>query len=74
MWYDYPWFGFLPPPLGMLISIFVLVFLLILALRLIPGGRHRHRGRGALDVLDERFARGEIDRAEYEERRKLLSR
>ena len=58
----------------MLISIFVLVFLLILALRLIPGGRHRRRGRGALDTLEERFARGEIDRAEYEERRKLLSR
>jgi len=73
MWYDYPWFGFLPPPLGMLIAIFVLIFLLITALRLTSGGRHR-RGRSALDTLDERFARGEIDRAEYEERRKLLSR
>jgi putative membrane protein len=73
MWYDYPWFGFLPPPLGMLIAIFVLIFLLITALRLTSGGRHR-RGRSALDTLDERFARGEIDRAEYEERRKLLLR
>ncbi|HXL68972.1 MAG TPA: hypothetical protein VN930_09440, partial [Xanthobacteraceae bacterium] len=62
MWYDYPWFGFLPPPLGMLIAIFVLIFLLITALRLTSGGRHR-RGRSALDTLDERFARGEIDRA-----------
>ncbi|MEX0759553.1 MAG: SHOCT domain-containing protein [Tistlia sp.] len=26
-----------------------------------------------LEILRERFARGEIDRAEYEERRKLLS-
>ena len=32
------------------------------------------RGRGALDVLDERFARGEIDKAEFEEKRKLLGR
>ena len=61
------WFGFLPPPLGMLIAIFVMVFLPITALRLTSRGRHR-RGRSALDTLDERFARGEIDRADYEER------
>ena len=32
------------------------------------------RGRAALDVLEERFARGEIDKAEFEEKRKLLAR
>jgi putative membrane protein len=32
------------------------------------------RGRAALDILDERFARGEIDKAEFEEKRKLLGR
>jgi uncharacterized membrane protein len=26
----------------------------------------------ALDILNRRFARGEIDRAEYEEKRRLL--
>ena len=31
-------------------------------------------GRAALDVLEERFARGEIDKAEFEEKRKLLGR
>jgi putative membrane protein len=30
-------------------------------------------GSRALDVLDERFARGEIDQAEYEERRRILT-
>jgi putative membrane protein len=31
-------------------------------------------GRAALGILDERFARGEIDKAEYEDKRKLLGR
>ena len=31
--------------------------------------RHTHTAR---DILDERFARGEIDRAEYDEKRKLI--
>ena len=30
------------------------------------------RGKSALDILDERFARGEIDREEYEERKRVL--
>lgn len=32
------------------------------------------RGRAAFDILEERFARGEIDKAEFEEKRKLLGR
>ena len=32
------------------------------------------RGRAALDILDERFAKGEMEKAEFEEKRKLLRR
>ncbi len=32
------------------------------------------RGHAALDILDERLARGEVDKAEFEEKRKLLGR
>ena len=39
-----------------------------------PGFRGQWSGRSAIDILEERFARGEIDKAEFEEKRKLLAR
>ena len=33
-----------------------------------------HRGAGARGILDERFARGEIDRDEYQERLSTLEK
>jgi putative membrane protein len=39
-----------------------------------PGYRGQSSGRSAIDIVEERFARGEIDKTEFEEKRKLLAR
>ena len=64
------WFG----PLFMIALIVVSVALLALLARWIrtcePAGA---APRSPLEILKERFARGEIDRAEYDERRRVLT-
>jgi putative membrane protein len=73
-----PWPMFLPM---MLWPIVVIGGIIAFAVLLMRGGRtepssDRRYGVGRqtpFDVLRERFARGEIDRREYEERKGLLS-
>ncbi len=57
-----------------LVAIVVGIFLLVRALGRREGDRRPSRAlRGdALDVLEERYARGEIDVKEFEERRRIL--
>jgi putative membrane protein len=53
----------------------IVVALAIVVFRRVAGfGRHERHGRrdGALEILRERYARGEIDATEYGERRKQL--
>ena len=55
---------------------FILVF--VLAIRWLGGGSSRSTappaaGKTPLDILQERFAGGEIDKEEFEERKRLLS-
>ncbi|PWG64677.1 hypothetical protein DEM34_04080 [Spiribacter halobius] len=40
----------------------------------LPPARDRERGRSAREILDERYAKGEIDRDEYQQRREDLAR
>jgi len=68
---------------GFAMALFIVfcVFALIAVIRWFSHGRYglyghhqgfHGRGSSALDILEERFARGEIDKSEFEEKRKLL--
>ena len=62
--------------LFMLLLLGVVVALVLGVLRQFGDDRHERRmlGRGARDILDERYARGEIDADEYRRRRADLER
>jgi len=78
MWWGHGWgyghmmFG------GLLMVIFwgSIIVLAVLAVRWFAGNNNQREAQlprqTPLDILKERFARGEIDKKEYEERRKTL--
>ncbi len=61
-------------PLFMLAGPLLLIVLLVVLVRWLGGSSAAPgvRPRSAREILDERFANGEIQRDEYEERRKTL--
>lgn len=74
MWGDgHGWFL---GPLMMIVFVVVAAAVVVLLMRWLGaggGGAGHHRaGRTPLDILKERFARGEIDADEFEERRRVL--
>lgn len=75
---DGAWYGMTLGPLLMLVVLAVAIALVVLLVRWLAGPWHGAPllhppvGRTPLDILKERFARGEIDGSEYEERRRVL--
>ncbi len=73
MWGGWGWGWFPGMMLGPLIMLIFVAGTIALVVWLMRGFGHvDHRGSTALDILEQRFARGEIDKAEFNDKRKLL--
>ena len=76
MWDGGGWGHFIFGPLMMILFLAVIVAIVVLLVRWIGGtggGGAQRTGAPARDLLDERYAKGEIDRDEYLQRKKDLS-
>lgn len=78
MWWGGGWYGMIFGPLFMILVLAVTIAVAVLLVRWLGGpwqGSASYQappGRTPLDILKERFARGEIDKQEFEERRRAL--
>jgi putative membrane protein len=71
-WYsDAGWGGWIAMTL-MMVAFWALVILAVVAIFRGTGGSQPAPHRDAVDILDERFARGEIDEADYQQRKAAL--
>ena len=73
------WHGWFFGPIMMIVFIAIAVVVVVVMVRWlggVAGGAQTHpqpsSHRTPLDILKERFARGEIDKDEFEERRRVL--
>ncbi len=76
MWND-GWHFWFVGPVMMSVFIAVAVAVVVLLVRWLAGSSHgaalpAPSGKTPLDILKERFARGEIDKEEFEDRRRAL--
>jgi putative membrane protein len=73
--WDGGWWGFGMMLFSLLFLGLIVVGTIFLVRSFTDRGQSAHwSGRSrALEILDERFARGEIDQQEYEERRRILT-
>ncbi len=78
-WHDgWGWGGMMSGGLMMIAFWGGLIILIVVAVRSLGGSSRptptgAASGRTALGILEERFARGELDKAEFEERKRALS-
>lgn len=77
MWWGGGWYGMIFGPLFMILALAVVIAVAVLLVRWLGGpwqgmASHQAPVRTSLDILKERYARGEIDKEEFEERRRVL--
>ena len=74
------WYGMFLGPLMMLLFLGIAVAVIVLIVRWLGGPRHHAHlplpgaapSKTPVDILKERFALGEIDKQEFEERKRIL--
>jgi putative membrane protein len=77
-WGMMPWYGMIFGPIMMIIWLVIIIVVVAAVIRWLQGGTvgplpfvgNRKR---ALEILEERFAKGEIDKDEFQEKKDLLS-
>jgi putative membrane protein len=81
MWGGGGWMGWFVGPVMMIATIAIAVAVVVLVIRWLGGLGHGSMGsmhqttppaKPPLEILKERYARGEIDKEEYEERKRVL--
>ncbi|HEV2548897.1 MAG TPA: SHOCT domain-containing protein [Stellaceae bacterium] len=79
MWWGGGWYAMIFGPLFMILMLAAVIAVVVLLVRWLGGPWQAplppHQvppSRTPLDILKERFARGEIDKQEFEERRRVL--
>ena len=79
--WDGPWHGWFMGPSMMIIFLLVVVVFGVVLVRWLDrptsahaGSNHQPLGPLPLDILKERFAKGEIDKEEFEDRRRALEK
>lgn len=80
-WQMMPWFGMIFGPVMMIATLVIIVVVIVLIVRWFGGSLSWDRPHGLaqpretpLEILEKRFANGEIDKEEFEERKRLLSK
>lgn len=75
------WYGMIFGPLFMILILAIAITVAVILVRWLSGPghgvhppHHVQSGRTALDILKERYARGEIDKEEFDERRRVLGK